>query len=395
MIEQLEELEEIDDPDFSWFKKIWLSGRLCRDFQNGKCSYTNCKFSHDILRNPTTNQPGSTAALPASMATEIGPGSARPKEDLSASDVVDISCRSQIAPNCETNFKASPSFWNAIKNDKGESFEIPKSCTTCRRFAKVNSSSMVTSFPDALGLERNTMSICYEPMAEGCANGPRSKVVANTRRKQAWTQWAERLIKSNGAPCNNAIDEIPNTLPSAVHVFVWYGDAAIKGTSRPAMGAYSHSLYWVFYLSGRHTKHLHISALEFLTIIGQLIIFGNKMPMPSGTCKYQILVQSDSLNATMDLTEKAKKSPIMQYIHEKMLQRPEYQKLKDVLQAGHIWGEGNSITDDLSRGDLQLAMDTCTMLGVKPKELPVPSTFTQLVNNCVEKAISLGASKRQ
>ena len=101
VIAQLEELEEIDDPDFSWFKKIWLSGRLCRDFQNGKCSYTNCKFSHDILRTPAANQPGSTAALPASMATEIGPGSARPKEDLSASDVVDISCRSQIAPNCD------------------------------------------------------------------------------------------------------------------------------------------------------------------------------------------------------------------------------------------------------------------------------------------------------
>ena len=50
VIVQLEELEEIDDPDFSWFKKIWLLGRLCRDFQNGKCSYTNCKFSHDILR---------------------------------------------------------------------------------------------------------------------------------------------------------------------------------------------------------------------------------------------------------------------------------------------------------------------------------------------------------
>ena len=59
VIAQLEELEEIDDPDFSWFKKIWLSGRLCRDFQNGKCSYTNCKFSHDILIHRTTNQPGS------------------------------------------------------------------------------------------------------------------------------------------------------------------------------------------------------------------------------------------------------------------------------------------------------------------------------------------------
>ena len=161
------------------------------------------------------------------------------------------------------------------------------------------------------------------------------------------------------------------------------------------MGAYSHSLYWVFYLSNRHTDHLHISALEFLTIIGEMIVFGNILPDPSVKCRFEVLIQSDSLNATLDLTDKAKKSPIMQYIHSRMLERPEYQRLKNVLHAGHIWGEGNSITDDLSRGDLQLAIDTCTMLGVKPKELPVPSTFTQLVNDCVNYAISLGASKRQ
>ena len=72
------------------------------------------------------------------MATMIGPGAARSKENLSAPDVVEISCKNQVAPDCETNFKASPSFWNAIKNKEGESFEVPKSCTTCRRFAKVN-----------------------------------------------------------------------------------------------------------------------------------------------------------------------------------------------------------------------------------------------------------------
>ena len=141
VIVQLEELEEADDPDFSWFKKTWSSDILCRDFQNGKCSYKNCKFRHIIPIHPTANQPDSAAAPPASMVTM---GTARPKEDLSAPDVVEISCKSMF-PGCETTFKASPSFWNAIKNDKGESFPVPKSCATCRRYAKVNASSMVTS----------------------------------------------------------------------------------------------------------------------------------------------------------------------------------------------------------------------------------------------------------
>ena len=118
------------------------------------------------------------------------------------------------------------------------------------------------------------------------------------------------------------------------------------------------------------------------------------LPAPSDTCKFIVLVQSDSLNAALDLTDDAKKSPIMQVIYNKMVERPEYHRLKHVIKGGHIWGEGNSITDDLSRGDLQLAIDTCTMLGVQPKRLPIPSAFVHLVNECVDHAISLGASKR-
>ena len=151
VIKQLEELEEIDDPDFSWYKKIWRSDRLCRNFKNtGKCPYSNCKFSHDIPIQPSSasNQPGSNAVPPASMATMIGPGAARSKENLSAPDVVEISCKNQVAPDCETNFKASPSYWSEIKNDKGEQFEVPKSCAACRKFARSNQSSMVTSIPD-------------------------------------------------------------------------------------------------------------------------------------------------------------------------------------------------------------------------------------------------------
>jgi ribA/ribD-fused uncharacterized protein len=246
----------------------------------------------------------------------------------------------------------------------------------------------------ALSLPKAFMRPIYEPMADGYKNGPRSRVKSDSRRRSAWSEWSARLIKSNGAPCTNAVDFISKPLPSTVHVFVWYGDAAIKGTSKPAMGAYAHSLYWVFNLTKKHLDNLHISALEYLTILGELIIFGNMLPTPSDTCKFIVLIQSDSLNAALDLTDDAKKSPIMQFIYDKMVERPEYHRLKHVIKGGHIWGEGNSITDDLSRGDLQLAIDTCTMLGVQPKRLPIPSAFVHLVNECVDHAISLGASKR-
>ena len=83
------------------------------------------------------------------MATVTGPGTARPKENLSAPDVVDIACKNQVAPDCATNFKASPSYWNAFKNTEGEPFVIPKSCSVFRKFARLNpSSSIVTSIPE-------------------------------------------------------------------------------------------------------------------------------------------------------------------------------------------------------------------------------------------------------
>ena len=148
VISQLIALEDIDDHDFSWYKTDWRSNKNCRYFKStGKCPYPNCKFVHEVADiSPSPSHP----QAPASMATATGPGSVpvRKPEDLSAPDVVEIACRTMLSPECETNFKASPSYWAAIINSKGEPFQTPKSCVPCRRHARQqNASSMVTSMP--------------------------------------------------------------------------------------------------------------------------------------------------------------------------------------------------------------------------------------------------------
>ena len=81
------------------------------------------------------------------MATMIGAATlpARGPEDLTAADVLEVQCRQTVSPGCTPVFKVGPSFWASIKNDKGEPFQPPKSCLSCRKHARTNSSSMVTS----------------------------------------------------------------------------------------------------------------------------------------------------------------------------------------------------------------------------------------------------------
>ena len=174
VISQLIVLEEIDDPAFSWYKKDWRSNKACRHFETtGKCPYANCKYSHEVSDQPANSAANSQHQAPASMATMTGPGNlpARKIEDLSAADVVDIQCRTTLSPECETHFKASPSYWSSIKNNQGEPFQTPKSCLPCRKHARLNNSSMITCMPTDISPAPDESAADWysAAMAVGCA----------------------------------------------------------------------------------------------------------------------------------------------------------------------------------------------------------------------------------
>ena len=167
--------------------------------------------------------------------------------------------------------------------------------------------------------------------------------------------------------------------------FVWFTDAAIKGTLFPALGGYAHGLLWVFPLTERMLSLLPIPVLEFLALMAQVMIIGSLLPDPSNPSTYEILVETDSVTSAWKLQSQHGSSQVMSIVLDIFLGRHEFQRLRRVITLAHVYGEGNPLADNISRGDLQLFKHTCSLLHVTPKELEVPVIFHQLIEHvCAE-----------
>lgn len=103
--------------------------------------------------------------------------------------------------------------------------------------------------------------------------------------------------------------------------------------------------------------------------------FGPTLPSPEWNNNYTVLLQSDSLTSCWKLQERSGKAQVMSFIMDAMLHSKEYNRLKTVLSLGHVFGEGNPLADNLSRGDLQLFLRTCEILQVRPRKMEPPGHF--------------------
>ena len=233
-----------------------------------------------------------------------------------------------------------------------------------------------------LKLRRRTMNMVNEPLkgTHEAAGGNATTIKNSTARVNQWNEWITRMQTAHGAPCTVAM---PNAAAPEKHsrLHVWYMDAAIKGTTQPGIAGYSHGMYFVFRLHKRHIEELHATALEFLAIIACFLIFGGMAAKPS-----EVLLQSDSLVSACVLSDDAAKAPIMVYLFNVLIERAEYQALEDRAYIGQTKGEGNQLSDNLSRGDVALMIETCRNLGFAPRQLPVPAIFNHIVEKAVQKA---------
>ena len=243
----------------------------------------------------------------------------------------------------------------------------------------------------ALALPQHLAAIMWEPLRAGHEKdtGGATLVRATARRRKHWEVWSRRLMNAHGAPCTWSLREGERQILKTERAFVWFQDAAIKGTDYPALGAYAHGLYWILPLTAEMRTLLSIAPLELLAILGSLYTFGNTLPAPTQEASFTVLMQSDSLTSTWKLHEKHGSSLIMIYILEKVMQCPNFNRLKKALMLGHAYGEGNPLADNLSRGDLSLFFKTCDILGVKPRKMEVPTAFKRTIRQVCDYAKTL------
>jgi hypothetical protein len=240
-----------------------------------------------------------------------------------------------------------------------------------------------------LRLPKHTLEMLKGPL--GASSTPRgaasSLVTANTGRIQHWTRWASKLCSTYGAPITAFMQPISLQDEAAsaptTRTFVWHLDAAIRGTSSPGIGGYSHGLYWFLHLDLETVSAFTINPLEFLSIIGCFIIFGALLHGSD----FKVIIQSDSL-VSVDIIKDTSSSPLLIYLHQILLNRPEVVRLAPQVEIGQVQGEGNPLADHLSRGNMEAFLETCRLLGVKPTKLEVPEAFKLLIKRAAEEARS-------
>ena len=145
-------------------------------------------------------------------------------------------------------------------------------------------------------------------------------------------------------------------------------------------------------------KHLHISALEVLTILTNFLIFGPMLALldTAALDNMPMLVQCDSLMSTKIMTGRrrgttirsAAKSPLMQCIHQQMTTHPQYKRLEKCVEIAHEWGEGNILSDARSRGREDKLISICNLLGISAKKIEVSNKVTKMTEGAVQFAIA-------
>ena len=171
-----------------------------------------------------------------------------------------------------------------------------------------------------------------------------------------------------------------------MRIFVWFTDAAIKGTKYRDLGGFAYGLKWVFPLSTRMLRLLNIPILEFLALLGQLIIVGSILPDPGHSVSFKVRFATDSVTSTWRLQEQHGSSQNMAFILDIFINRPEFIRLRHALTLAHVFGKSNPLADNLSRGDEDTSKRTFQLLQIKTTDIKIPVVFHQLVDRVCSEA---------
>lgn len=153
-----------------------------------------------------------------------------------------------------------------------------------------------------------------------------------------------------------------------------YGDASGPEAEYQAMAGYMHGFYWELPVKPEW-KHLHITTLEFLCLLGHLLVFGRLLR--SGV---RVVMHTDAVTSAMKLLGGRGKSEVMEMVRSAICSHPLMNKFRSDLIVQHVWGAANVMADAHSRAYKNVIVTVARQLGVRSIECPVPSEFVLFVD---------------
>ena len=222
----------------------------------------------------------------------------------------------------------------------------------------------------------------HAPATAAAHLGPAGWMSASDEMLAQVTVWITTLVNRPGVSVLVAVSELETgpTDDEATSATLWEmsSDAAKDGTDHPAIAGYMHGASWAIPLRPCDVVgplQISIPVLEFLAIVINFLVFGNRIP--TGV---RIVVMSDSLTSVDVLADGTAHAPLMQWLHTRLLADDHFRRLAPLALIGHGFGESNVMGDARSRGYDDLVARLCAALRVRHVPLDAPSSALELLD---------------
>jgi len=227
----------------------------------------------------------------------------------------------------------------------------------------------------------------------GTEFGPTTKMVVTEMHKQTLRQWQRVLLKSAGCYFSDALGsaavavqegtrELITSMGSTLfqqkavnpQIYHLYSDAASE-TDSGGLGGWVHGEWWHYPVSKDERNLLHITALEFMAVGVNIILYGGTL------AGHHVVICADALATVQVLGKGSARAPVMQAIYALITELPEFKALEPLLCSVHVFGEVNVMADAASRDKLRVLHDLSTSIGVAATHVALPPRAFEFISN--------------
>ena len=213
--------------------------------------------------------------------------------------------------------------------------------------------------------------------------GPEGRVYCDELMSKQLHRWQHLLAQSAGVSVRKAFGR-EQVEPHGGLKAVACADACFGEIGRRArrgdpsgIGGFCHGHYWYFPVNERDEPFLSTTAVEFLAIAFNIIIFAQRLNILCGL-DGEVVLRTDSLTTALTLPVASQHSPVMVDIYQLLWQTDELHVLLPRLKVAHLFGDCNPFSDKVSRSNWKSFFALCNQMHIQPVRVPVPQEAATL-----------------